>query len=47
MDLFTITAEILVSSLIGATFLAMGASSILDFLADQRVVDARFHSTNR
>lgn len=41
MDLFTTTAEILVLSLISSAFIAMAASSILDSIADQRVLATR------
>ncbi|WP_161554231.1 hypothetical protein [Stenotrophobium rhamnosiphilum] len=44
MELFTTTAEILVLSLISATFIAMATTSILDSVVDQKLLAARFKS---
>lgn len=42
MDLFATTTEILVLSLVGSTFAAMATFSILDAVADHKVLMVRF-----
>ncbi|MES2489146.1 MAG: hypothetical protein V4607_05075 [Pseudomonadota bacterium] len=44
MDLFTTTTQIFVLSLIGSSFAAMAALSILDSIADQKTLVARFRA---
>ncbi|WP_161554215.1 hypothetical protein [Stenotrophobium rhamnosiphilum] len=47
MDLFTTTTQIFVLSLIGSTFAAMIGTSVLDSIADQKVLVARFRAATK
>ncbi|WP_161554159.1 hypothetical protein [Stenotrophobium rhamnosiphilum] len=44
MDLFTTTTQIFVLSMIGSTFAAMAALSILDSIADHKTLVAGFRA---
>lgn len=44
MDLFTTTTQIFVLSLIGSSFVAMATLSVLDSVADQKTLVARFRA---
>jgi hypothetical protein len=47
MDVFANTTEILVLSLVGSTFAAMATFSVLDAIADHKVLMARFRQAMR
>ena len=47
MDLFTTTTQIFVLSLIGSSFAAMATLSILDSIADQKTLVARFRAATQ
>lgn len=47
MDLFATTTQIFVLSLIGSSFVAMAGLSVLDSIADHKVLVARFRAVTR